>query len=221
MSGNSKKSVSLLERLEQLEFAVGRVQGVEGLALNLRKSMTTVVEMVNSMVEVVGAQILGEGGGKKLAEQISASMDDKRAQVRRSEAERSAAYLQKLIDDGQVEAAETVDAETIIAGTENSLDGRIKGEKLYMNATSFPQDMFQEMTGKGVGYAVVREGITVFTIDAIYKMKPVEPQKLTDVPAEATPETPAGEQAPQAAVGEIVPPVETTEGPTTATPPSE
>jgi phosphoribosylformylglycinamidine (FGAM) synthase-like enzyme len=168
---NQKKN--LVERLDALEFQMGRVQGVEALSGNLRKSLTSVIEMLNALVE--------ELGGSELGQRLSERLDNKRAEVRRAEAERSEAVLKQLLESDQIEAADVIDEATIVVGTENTPDGKIKGEKLQINFTSFNNDIKAELLGKGVGYVVVRDGVNVFAVEGVYKMKAREAVKVQEV----------------------------------------
>lgn len=179
---------NLMSRLESLEIQLNRIQAIEQLAVNLRRSMTTVVEMMNAFVE--------EMGGAELQAKIQARLDEKRAAVRRAEAQRSGEVLKRLLESGQVEEVKVVGEDSILTCLENSLDGKIKGEQLHMAVMQFPQEIAQELIGKEVGYVLKREGKDALTVQAIYRMKDTPPpQKLTEEEAkkadETAPEAPA------------------------------
>lgn len=187
MSQNPANKPNLMTRLEALEAQQARVPMIEQLAVNLRRSMTTVVEMLNALVE--------ELGGKELGERIQNRLDEKRAEVRRAEAKRSAELMKRLIDEGQLETVPEIDEESIIVALESSLDGKIKDEELQMAFMQFNPDIQAELKGKQVGYVLSREGQEVLKIQGIYKMRAQAPTQLseTEQQAPASTEAPAAE----------------------------
>lgn len=197
---------NLMTRLETLEVQLNRIGMIEQLAINLRRSLTTVVEMMNAFVE--------EMGGAELAAKIQTRLDDKRLAVRRAEAARSAEILKRLIESGQVEPVDAVGEDSILVCTENSLDGKIKGEQISMALMQFNADIQQELLGKQVGYVLSREGVEALKVDGIYRMRETPPQRLTEEEAKqaeaATP--PAEAPAVEAPVAEA-PAVETPAAP--------
>ncbi len=200
----SNAKPNLMSRLEALEFQQQRVQAVEQLAVNLRRSTTTVVEMLNALVE--------ELGGPELGAKIQTRLDDKRASVRKAEAERSASILKQLIEAGQVEPIGEITTESIIVGLESTPDDRIKDEALQMSFQQFNPDIQAELLGKSVGYVLEREGKKVLEVQAIYRMASQEPVKVTETPSEdptqvvgggtESPEAPIQEEAAPATVSE-------------------
>ncbi len=167
---------NLVERLETLEFQMNRVTAIQGLAMNLKKTLEAVIEMQTAFID--------EMGGNELLAKVVTRLEDKRSAKRREEAERSKAILDELIKSEQVEAVDVIDATSIITGIENTPDGKIQNEELQMNIQSFTKDIQNELIGKAVGYAVVREEKEVFKVTGIYKMKKTEPKALTETPVE-------------------------------------
>ena len=180
---------NLVERLDALEFQVSRFTALQGLVMNLRKSVQATVETMMALTE--------ELGGQELVARVIARLDEKQAAQRREQAERSEAVLNQLIESGQVEAQATIDSESIVTGVESTVNGKVKDEKLQMPLSQFTDDVREELLGKAVGYAVVRQEVTVFKVTGIFKMKEFDPKSLTEaaapVPAEAQPEAPSAE----------------------------
>lgn len=190
---NPKKPPTLVSRLENLEYQMVRLQMTENLVSNLRQTVQTVVEMFSALVE--------ELGGEELSKRIGERLEEKRKQMRKEEADKNEAALNQLIAAGKLEAVDTVAEDVVVVGLESSPDGKIQRERLQLNFAAFNPDIKEELLGKQAGYVIKREDKEVFELQAIYKVKPVVPEAvsepLVEKPAVATPDAaPATETAP-------------------------
>lgn len=106
--------------------------------------------------------------------------------------------VKNLIDQGLLEATDTIAEGTFVVGNESDKDGKVANARLQFTLSSLDQAVQKALLGKKVGEAVTFEGDKLlFNVTEVYTIvppKPAEPQAVAE-PKDVTP-APVQEAAP-------------------------
>jgi hypothetical protein len=169
-----------LERISGLESDFGRlVGGIQGAINDLNQKITTLSEVLDSVVDLYGPETIQKHMGE---------LREKRAQEK---AKASKDALDLALIDGRVVQLEKVEEGCIITGVEKDKDGNaIPPGYVQLPLASIKAEFKDKMIGQGVGYTFETEPGGTFEVTGVYKAVP--PPAPEEAPAEA-PAAPAVE----------------------------
>ena len=164
---NHKKRQNALERLDELEKAVGSIETyLKNLFSHMQKSFGEIQDenRLNSNILEALADVLGRGVVEdKLKERHIEKLEKETVALQEA--------LDKQVEDGNFRAIETVKEDAcLVVASNTGPDGKVLyPTKVFNDISEYLESVKKELVGKTVGATIKAEDGTVVTVLGIYE----------------------------------------------------